>query len=534
MAGRQIIVDIIGDSTGFNKATASATQNAGKFGNILTGIGQGVGQKIFGLLEEGIGKVTGALEDSVKKAEEYEVASTKLDAALKSNVAGWNGNRESLNGYLDRQTALGFSVTETTNSFAQLVAATGDVAKAQKFQAAAMDLARFKGISLADATDALTKVEGGSYRVLKSLGIEMHKGASQAEVLGAVMKVAGGQASAFMNTAVGKMDEANAKIDDMQVKVGQKLIPVIGALADKLSAAMDIMNGDTIANNLVQQNRDFIALGLTATTYRSSLAGVKEQYDSLHVTDMVSEQQKADLQIIMKELNDAANAADASSVQFGSLGRAADDISAHTFAAGGTFPTALDYSVLRSKVMVDSIHHNLIDAKNIVANDAQALSDAMKNPLSGPERIKQIKDELTGKNSVGKQLIKGLKDSDPLVREAAQKLQQDLKDELKGLAIEYAVNFSAEHKGDTPHHASGGFAPAGELAMFGEQGPELGIPGSGGYNILTAAQTRNVLNGGSGGQIININIAQGAYIDGPSVDRLARIIAQRMRLSNIV
>ena len=175
--------------------------------------------------------LAGGLVYAGKAAIEEEKNIAKLDAALKANVEGFDGNTASIEKAIAQREKLAFSDDELRDSLALLVGATHDVDKAMTIQATAMDLARFKGISLQEASEALTKVQAGSYRVLKSLGIVLKDGATQTEALAAVQKVAGGQAKAYGDTTAGAMEAASIAIDDVVEDIGSALLPIVKDLA---------------------------------------------------------------------------------------------------------------------------------------------------------------------------------------------------------------------------------------------------------------------------------------------------------------
>ncbi|TAL42571.1 MAG: hypothetical protein EPN91_07965, partial [Salinibacterium sp.] len=186
---------------------------------VAIGAAAAVGGVILGL--------KGAAEAAI--AEEKNIA--KLDAALKANIPGWDGNRDAIDRRIEAGERLAFSDDEQRASLALLVGATKDVSKAQALQATAMDLARLKGIGLEEASTALIKVEGGQYRALKALGIQLRDGATATEALAAVQKVARGQAEAYADTTAGAMESLGLVIDDLQEDIGAALLPVIKELA---------------------------------------------------------------------------------------------------------------------------------------------------------------------------------------------------------------------------------------------------------------------------------------------------------------
>ena len=71
----------------------------------------------------------------------------------------------------------------------------------------------------------------------------------------------------------------------------------------------------------------------------------------------------------------------------------------------------------------------------------------------------------------------------------------------------------------------------GQLAYLHSGGVVPGMPGS---NVLAVLQAgERVTPAGTSATTVNIYISEGAFIDGPSVDRLARVITERMRLAGV-
>jgi hypothetical protein len=215
------------------------------------GIGLAAGATSFalGAAQQAVAELGNVVADSVKAFNEEQVSIQQLGTSLKANIPGWNGNTDAIEKTVHAQEALGFTDDEQRQSLALLVAATHDVTKAQQIQSVAMDLARFKGISLADATDALTKVEAGSYRILKSLGIELPKGATQMQALAAVEGVAAGQAADFAQTNEGKLLVSQVKVNDAMEKFGSVIAP---AQADAMTTVANATEGAANALDVLQ------------------------------------------------------------------------------------------------------------------------------------------------------------------------------------------------------------------------------------------------------------------------------------------
>lgn len=237
-------------------------------------------EKGFHLIAEGAGEVVHFVGDMIGEAIKGEASIQKLGTALKANVPNWDGNTAAIEDLIKSHLRLGFADDEQRDSLAKLVAATHNVNEAFNVQRVAMDLARFKGISLADATDALTKVEGGSFRILKSLGIQLGANATQADALAAVEKVASGQAEAFAETTGGKLAAAQARMNDAMERAGEHLLPLVATGLDIVSGALDIVDG--ALNNVAPQqeavNEGFaniakaLASQVTPENYKAALS----------------------------------------------------------------------------------------------------------------------------------------------------------------------------------------------------------------------------------------------------------------------
>lgn len=201
----------------------------GAKGGLLAGLGLGAGLGAIGLATSALSKMTDVMGDAVQAAIEEEASISKLDAALRANVDGYEGNTDAIEETLAARMRLGFADDEQRESLALAVAATHDETEALKLQRTAMDLARFKRISLKEATEALIKVEGGQFRILKTLGIQLPKNATATEALAAVQAVAAGQAEAFAETSEGRLLSSQIKVGEALEKLGGRALPFFAA-----------------------------------------------------------------------------------------------------------------------------------------------------------------------------------------------------------------------------------------------------------------------------------------------------------------
>lgn len=231
---KQLQVDVrkAGDSAGTSfGARMSASlkkswsgQEIGK--GLVQGLGLAGGLGAAALFTTAISKIGDVLSDATQAALAEEVSIQKLGTALRSNIPNWNGQTAAIESVLKARMKLGFSDDEQRDSLARIVVATKDVNQALKVQRVAMDLSRLKGISLAEASDALIKVEAGQFRALKALGIQLPKNATATEALAAVEKAAAGQAEDYANTNSGKLLVSQVKVGEAMEKLGAKTMPL--------------------------------------------------------------------------------------------------------------------------------------------------------------------------------------------------------------------------------------------------------------------------------------------------------------------
>lgn len=238
---------------------------------IVDGLKIGAGISAFGALDTAVSSVVGILGDAVAAARADEESQARLGAALKANIPNWDGNTRSIEATILARQKLGFTDEEQRKSMAILVGATHDVNKAFEINATAMDLARLKGIGLEEASLALVKVEGGQYRALKALGIQLPKNATAQDALNAVQKVATGQAATYAATSEGKLLVSQIKLSEAMEKLGYIIMPAVtDAMVSIADAAGPVVEGLIAvvtagqkavdwANNLVGANTEAAA-----------------------------------------------------------------------------------------------------------------------------------------------------------------------------------------------------------------------------------------------------------------------------------
>ena len=190
------------------------------------------------------------LVDGVKSAIADAAAQEKLALTLKNVTGATNAQIKATEGYIT-QTSLAFGVTDDDlrPSLERLARATGDVEKAQKLQALALDISAGSGKSLEAVSNALAKATEGSTTALGKLGVGLSsaqlKTLSMDEITKKLADTFENQASTKADTFQGKLDRLNIAFDEGKETVGSfvldALTPLVSTFVDKVIPALSSM-----------------------------------------------------------------------------------------------------------------------------------------------------------------------------------------------------------------------------------------------------------------------------------------------------
>lgn len=244
-------------------------KKGGLVGSVLQGVGQGFGQMLnpIGLVTRGVGNVTDFLGDATRAAMEEDAAIAQLTTSIEENDEAWDGNIDRIEEIISSRRDLAFADDEQRDSLRQLVAVTKDSNEALRIQRIAMDLARLKGMSLADASTLLGKVWAGNTGILSRYGIQLEKGATSAEALLEIQARAAGQAETFAATDLGKQQVAQLKLNDAIEDFGHVLTPLVADLLPVVTDAIEVLadllaEGTPAAKGFDQRAKEFFATGV--------------------------------------------------------------------------------------------------------------------------------------------------------------------------------------------------------------------------------------------------------------------------------
>lgn len=120
-----------------------------------------------------VGGLVFGLDKSVKAAEDNQAAEAKLAAAFKASGQNIDKYKNQIDAAEQSSAGLGFKSEDVKAALAKLVVATGNGTQAIQALSTAQDIARFKGISLTDASQMLAQTMAGSTRAARTLGIQV-------------------------------------------------------------------------------------------------------------------------------------------------------------------------------------------------------------------------------------------------------------------------------------------------------------------------------------------------------------------------
>ena len=283
---RKLEVEIVGDASSLHRALNQSTGSTNKFGGVLSKLkyaALGAGAAI------GTGVVVG-LEKSVHAAIEAQAVHARLEVAFKN--AGLNAEKyaKQIDAAESSGRKLGFTDEDVMKSLGSLIVVTKNYGQANREMGIAQDLARFKSVSLEQATKALTMAHAGSLRALKQLGLDIpkvttaqdalkastkthtgqayqnalaiakqqDKAATLKNVLDTVTKTVQGQSAAYASTAAGGMEQFRAQLNHIEVEIGNKLLPVITQAIAWIGAHWPEISR-TIHQSWVQIHPDLVA-----------------------------------------------------------------------------------------------------------------------------------------------------------------------------------------------------------------------------------------------------------------------------------
>jgi hypothetical protein len=220
-----LTVPIKGDASDLDKTLKKASGGVLGFGGDMAGMAT----KILPVAAAA-GVAAVALSEMTNAAAEDQAQQAKLTAA----IAAATGSTADYTAEVDAAIAAGqdraFTDDQTRDALMSLVTATGDVTTATGLLSTAQDIARFAGVDLATAADAVAKAQAGQDTQLARMLPGLEKGATATDTLANAQALAAGQAEAFGNSTAGAQAKAGDAMSELGETIGSALLPALDAI----------------------------------------------------------------------------------------------------------------------------------------------------------------------------------------------------------------------------------------------------------------------------------------------------------------
>lgn len=236
MGALDVITRFLADTGGLEKGADSAAKKLEGFG--ASGLAAAAGP--LALATAGAAAVA-AIGMMTSAAAEDRAEQEKLNAAIVAAGAATGDYTAQVEAAIEAGQARAFSDSETRAGLQSLVTATGDVGEATALLATAQDVARFAGVDLATASDAVAKAAAGQDGSLRKLIPGLAKGASATDTLAAASAAAAGQADLFASSTEGSMAKAQDAFGELGEEVGSAFLPIIDELVPAILPVVELL-----------------------------------------------------------------------------------------------------------------------------------------------------------------------------------------------------------------------------------------------------------------------------------------------------
>lgn len=197
-----------------------------------------------------LGSALGAIGGiAMKMGADAEVSQTRLEQSIENTGVAYEELADQINKATDAALDFGFDDEDAADAISAITNATGDATKAIEDLSLAEDIARGRGISLAQATNIVIAAEQGRISSLKRMGIALDENATSEEALAALQSKYAGQAEAYASTSAASYDRLANAAENYMEAVGQflndnaQLVFAIGGIATAAGPAIDGIKG---------------------------------------------------------------------------------------------------------------------------------------------------------------------------------------------------------------------------------------------------------------------------------------------------
>lgn len=239
----RVNIDASGVQAGVTKATAGLNQISQRASKLQTAFGSlkttMLGVLGGNLLTVGVMSIGRELNAMKQETIDLQTQTARLNQALNGVGVTSAKTQQDVYDTADAYYQLGFQGSEAISSMGTLVTATGDVSQATKLMAMSADLARYRNISMTDASRILARGTQGSAKAFRELGITLDttipKNQAITKAFNELNQKIGGQAQAYTKTYAGQMAILKERMDQVFQAISSKVLPVLSAFLGYLT-----------------------------------------------------------------------------------------------------------------------------------------------------------------------------------------------------------------------------------------------------------------------------------------------------------
>jgi phage-related protein len=234
---RALTLKLLADVDNFTKNLKTADNDVATFGDKVSDFGKKAGLAFAAAGAAAVAYAGKLAIDGVKSAIEDAAAQTKLALTLKNVTGATEAQITATEDYITKTSlAVGITDDELRPSLERFARATGDLTKAQKLQAVAIDVAAGSGKSLEAVTNAMAKAAEGNSASLVKLGVGLTatqlKTMSLDEITAKLGDTFENQAAAKADTFQGKLTRLQIAFDEGKETVGAFILTAITPLVE--------------------------------------------------------------------------------------------------------------------------------------------------------------------------------------------------------------------------------------------------------------------------------------------------------------
>jgi len=247
-------------------AAGKAAEDAGKRGSR--------GMKDWGDASRQTGLALGALTGlAIKAANESEQVQRRLQQSIENTGESYDALTPQIEALNKTALEFAFDDEDAAAALANLTDATGSATTALSDMSLVMDIARARGIGLADAAKIVAAVEQERYGSLARLGIQIDDNATREEALGQIQAKYAGQAASYATTNAAAYDRFGNSVENTLESLGSHLVDLQGPLI-ALGAGSQLLGPLSTGIQKVGQSAKVAQIGTAALALATGPVGL--------------------------------------------------------------------------------------------------------------------------------------------------------------------------------------------------------------------------------------------------------------------